>query len=356
MPQDQQKENKQIFLKNPKYILCVAVIIIIAVLCVISKYKALVFIIILLSALVTIMIIRKILRKRKEKNLQEVAQYTLADNEINKLAQYFVSRDEKYISSLGNGYIMNYLANRSFSKGFSVITNKRVYFRGSCFSGRGKALIKTNEERTVDIKDVTGSGFIYNRYVGLLLGLITAFFVFVAGIVVIAGIEMIPSLYRVESYQQVVEEYQQAAEEDPQWAEYWVVSSQLMVEEYQRRAIATSLIIGVLLSFAISCFLVFLDYLKKRKTMFQIQYAGGCIAFNVSYYAKAEIDDFQKQLRRTKDLAEESVSKITVTESPVQSSTQNSVPDELRKYADLLKEGLISQEEYDAMKKKILNL
>lgn len=341
MPQDQQKENKQIFLKNPKYILCVAVIIIIAVLCVIFKYKALVFIITLLSALVTIMINRKILRKRKEKNLQEVTQYALADNEINKLAQYFVNRDEKYISSLGNGYIMNYLARGSLSRGFAVISNKRVYFRGSCFSGQGKALIKTSEERTVDIKDVTGSGFIYKRYVGLLLGLITAFFVFVAGIVVIAGIEMIPSLYFVESYQQM-----------DKMTKY----DQQRVEQYQRMAIATSLIIGVFLSFAISCFLVFLDYLKKRKTMFQIQYAGGCIAFNVSYYAKAEIDDFQKQLRRTKDLAEESTPKITVAESPLQSSTQNSVPDELRKYADLLKEGLISQEEYDAMKKKILNL
>lgn len=96
----------------------------------------------------------------------------------------------------------------------------------------------------------------------------------------------------------------------------------------------------------------------RRKTFFQIQYAGGCIAFNVSYYAKAEIDDFQKQLRRAKDLAEESASKGPVIETPVQpaAAVQNSVPDDLRKYADLLKEGLISQEEYDAMKKKILGL
>ncbi len=113
---------------------------------------------------------------------------------------------------------------------------------------------------------------------------------------------------------------------------------------------------GVLVTFLISCFLVFFDYLKKRKTMFQIQYAGGCIAFDVSYYAKAEIDDFQKQLRRAKDFAEESASKVVVTESLMQSPAQNNVPDELRKYSELLKEGLISQEEYDAIKKKILNL
>ena len=93
-----------------------------------------------------------------------------------------------------------------------------------------------------------------------------------------------------------------------------------------------------------------LGYLLKRKTYFRIEYAGGCIAFDVSFYAKAEIDDFQKQLRRAKDLAEETATiKTVAVETPVQAPTQNSVPDDLRKYADLLKEGLISQEEYDVV-------
>lgn len=100
----------------------------------------------------------------------------------------------------------------------------------------------------------------------------------------------------------------------------------------------------------------FINYLLKRKTLFRIEYAGGCIAFDVSFYAKAEIDDFQKQLRRVKDLAEETAVRTVSVDAPVQAPTQNSVPDDLRKYADLLKEGLISQEEYDAMKKKILGL
>ena len=115
--------------------------------------------------------------------------------------------------------------------------------------------------------------------------------------------------------------------------------------------------VALLSTFLISCILTFADYLKKRKTLFEIQYAGGRIAFEVSYYAKAEIDDFQKQLRRAKDFAEETSTIKTVTaDAPMQTAAQNSVPDDLRKYADLLKDGLISQEEYDAMKKKILGL
>ena len=111
------------------------------------------------------------------------------------------------------------------------------------------------------------------------------------------------------------------------------------------------------LPFAVICCIAIKNYLLKRKTLFRIEYAGGCIAFDVSFYAKAEIDDFQKQLRRIKDFAEETTTiKTVVVETPIQSPTHNSMPDDLRKYADLLKEGLISQEEYDAMKKKILGL
>lgn len=100
-------------------------------------------------------------KKDKQKNKPEVQEYKLKDKEIEKLSQSFASRDEKYIASLGNGYIMNYLTNGSMSKGFAFITDKRVYFKGSCLSGTGKNLVKTNEERTVDVKNITGSGFIY---------------------------------------------------------------------------------------------------------------------------------------------------------------------------------------------------
>lgn len=646
--QNKQNGMKYLLSKHSKLIFAALAVVVVAVLFVIFKYMALIPIIILLVLFAVIMINRRILRKIKGKDSQEIAQCALADNEINKLAQYFVNRDEKYISSLGNGYIMNYLASGSLSRGFAVISNKRVYFRGSCFSGQGKSLVKTDEERTVDIKDVTGSGFIYRRYIGVLLGLFVAFVALIGGICgstlflsygwnnlkkyqkdtndlhniierintsdkLISNINKqitenqssidelqvelseltslqtqriseealkdlsisdflydteinaafnkylyeMDDLFRQSELFTLLHDLRDAAfdvkygnytndckarataiinETDPlsdyyldgnilidyytenpylsmnlvdfctyftgvsystiQQAyavfDYYAENGWYARDQYYATSIAygwaddniesihpytrispeeqalaasayqnfiaevaptyldseteftledivltylelhpnasfssqvntfgitteydsevnelntqianlndsnsklkneltelqdltkksssyelrynnarkdvtsafyvTSLLtitIGLLITFLISCFLVFLDYLKKRKTMFQIQYAGGCIAFNVSYYAKAEIDDFQKQLRRAKDFAEESTAKATASESPVQPSTQSSMPDDLRKYADLLKEGLISQEEYDAMKKKILNL
>lgn len=245
-------------------------------------------------------------------NVSEVEEYKLKDKEIEKLSQSFVSRDEKYIASLGNGYIMNYLTNQSVQKGFAFLSNKRVYFKGSCLSGTGKKLVKTNEERTVDVKNVTGSGFIYQSDWSLLLKIVG---------VVIALISVIVLMVAFNNVQ----------------------------TEYLLTGVGISFLIGVITA---TC-----GYLFKRTTYFRIEYAGGCIAFDVSFYAKAEIDDFQKQLRRAKDFAEETAPLKTVAvETPVQAPAQNSAPDDLRKYADLLKEGLISQEEYDAMKKKILGL
>ena len=266
-------------------------------------------------------------RRDRKKDIPEVEEYKLKDKEIEHLSQSFVSRDEKYIASLGNGYIMNYLINKSVQKGFAFLSNKRVYFKGSCLSGTGKRLVKTNEERTVDVKNITGSGFIYKRKWGFLFAIIPLLMAF--SLISTAGMLLLNAISHL-------------ANSNLRYAIYNGVAS-------VGAGVVTAIIIAIIVKLK--------DYLFGRKTLFRIEYAGGCIAFDVSFYAKAEIDDFQKQLRRTKDLAEETATiKTVAVETPVQAPTQSSVPDDLRKYADLLKEGLISQEEYDAMKKKILGL
>lgn len=258
---------------------------------------------------IIIIIAISVLKRRKEVT-QETQQTELMDADKRKMAELFVSAEEKYISSLGNGYFLNFLSDGAVKKAFAFISDKRVYFRGSCYSGQGKNLTISEENRTVDIKDVTGSGFIYKRRIGVLAGIFAALLISLGGLV-----------------------------------------SSLVV--------GPILIGAVCLPLFISCLIVFINYLKKRKTFFQVQYAGGSIAFDVSYYAKAEIEDFQKQLRRVKDLIEEASAKsvsapVTVQSQPV--AGNNGTADELRKYADLLKDGLISQEDFDAMKKKLLGL
>lgn len=141
----------------------------------------------------------QIIRKKKnQKDSSEVEEYKLNDKEIEKLSQSFASKDEKYIASLGNGYIMSYLTKRSMSKGFAFITDKRVYFKGSCLSGTGKKLVKTNAERTVDVKNITGSGFIYQRYWGILIALFLSILVSLAG--AIGGVWLSHYMSELQNY------------------------------------------------------------------------------------------------------------------------------------------------------------
>lgn len=644
--------------KKGRIYFCIIAGIILVLSVAIFKFNAIIVLSILAIVCVAVFINKKILNLRKQnKNSKSIEEHDFSDQELKKFSEYFVSKNEKYISSLGNGYIMNFFANGSLKRGFAIVSDKRVYFRGSCFSGQGKTLKKTDEERTVDIKDVTGSGFVYHRYIGVLIALFTAILTLLGGIngsaigamfswqnvqwsqenanyiaktlneiddgekniskiektissnenklqslnekldeltsqqkkaAATAAVANLPlsdiqnseiggayedylyslqnivensnafyyldSLYdcafelisinnslspadaeaddyyyllaritdfcwqlldgaiyehcladdynyygtlyvtprqycemldesSVYNYEEILavaygkvayckdfgytdddsyglyamlefgqeyidydavskfenelsESFAQAYEdfvstvapdkvgqEDISLPEIVVsylethpdasfydsvnlsdisteydndiqeitgkiaelesandeLSAQVdsinaMVSEketyqseydgYNQKSFRYFLLttvagalVALLTTFLISCILTFADYLKKRKTLFEIQYAGGRIAFEVSYYAKAEIDDFQKQLRRTKDFAEETATMRTVTvDAPAQSANQNSVPDDLRKYADLLKDGLISQEEYDAMKKKILGL
>lgn len=371
----------------------------------------------------------------KKKEVPEVEEYKLKDKEIKKLSESFISRDEKYIASLGNGYIMNFFANKSIKRGFAYITNKRVYFKGSCLSGTGKHLVKTDEERTVDVKNITGSGFIYQRYWGILVALIISLITSLVGV----GFSIYLSVDTFEAMSYFRSKVQSNSNElklleivRDEWKEInwlddfatdeiegildvkneewdilllagagkdnvYVDSEEHLIEieisgggyrdsgltGYAKHLIEEEIeeipgeknynrkqeihyfkwvilgIVAAVLSggLGLICCIGIKNYLFKRKTLFRIEYAGGCIAFNVSFYAKAEIDDFQKQLRRAKDMAEESstISDVTL-EIGEDVSVQNKTVDDLRKYNELLKDGLITQEEYDAVKKNILGI
>lgn len=373
----------------------------------------------------------KLNAKFKKREVPEVEEYRLKDKEINKLSESFISQDEKYIASLGNGYIMNFLANKSAKKGFAFITDKRVYFKGSCLSGTGKTLTKTNEERTVDVKDITGSGFTYHRYWGILIALFLSIIVSIFG--AIMGVYL--SHNDAECYLSfvsglIIEEddlkklwdvWDELEWDKPEWMGENAIRGLIGKEEYCEiygdedkitisycglshvgresldakglvptidrvdelkemiqdelnkrrqsaiiheiirikiiRALKDTLCVGLGISLVIVCCIGIKNYLLKRKTLFRIEYAGGCIAFNVSFYAKAEIDDFQKQLRRAKDMTEESTAiSDSALEIGEDVSTKTKTVDDLRKYNELLKDGIITQEEYDAVKKNILGI
>ena len=110
-------------------------------------------------------------------------------------------------------------------------------------------------------------------------------------------------------------------------------------------------------------FFVFGGYFKKKMTLLKIDFAGGCIAFNIKWYPPAECDAFQRSLRMAKDNAqreEENRSAnamraaMSAVAMPQQGAPAASGADELMKYASMLEKGLITQEEFNAAKARLL--
>lgn len=244
----------------------------------------------------------------------------LTEHQQKELESFYVDPNEKYVSSLGNGYIVNYLSTGNLRRGFSLISDKRVYFKGSCFSVQGKHVVKSNEERAVDLKDVTGSGFIYKNSTGLLIGAIITS--------VLAASILLYWLISLMS----------------QGVTFLMSLMWLMLPEGMLPLLV--LILGILMA-------LWIGYFKSRKTLFEIDYAGGKIAFDVSLYSKEEMDDFQKQLRRAKDLSLEKGSNVISNNFP--NSNMVGLAGELEKYSDLLQRGIISQQEFDELKRKAIN-
>jgi len=77
----------------------------------------------------------------------------------NKFSKFFMEPTEKFICALGNSFLKNFLLDGSINYGFAVVSDKRVYFKGRCFTLAGWKYRLVQEERVVDVKDVTGTGY-----------------------------------------------------------------------------------------------------------------------------------------------------------------------------------------------------
>ena len=89
-----------------------------------------------------------------------------------------------------------------------------------------------------------------------------------------------------------------------------------------------------------------------KKNLLQIEFAGGCIAFDVKLYGFQACENFQKILRTAKDEAVEEAENATaeavrsamssVAAPVVTQPAASSGADELMKYAELLEKKLIT--------------
>jgi len=233
----------------------------------------------------------------------------LADNPFIKI---FANPVERFVCVLGNNYAENFLANGTLENGFAILSDKRVYFRGTCFSRMGKKFTKTDEERILDIQDVTGTGFIHKNPLGLLM---TA---------------VISSVY----------------------AFIWLMSAFSSAEWAVNHPVPGVMGVATIIS-AISFFIA---YFVNRRSLFEIAFAGGAIAFDTSWLNKDEMQTFQRNIRLVKDAFIEQGSVRSTAPSPVPQATPatSNVADELRKYKELYDNGVICEDEYNSIKNRLI--
>ncbi|MCM1328113.1 MAG: zinc-ribbon domain-containing protein [Ruminococcus sp.] len=167
----------------------------------------------------------------------------------------FVDSDEYTVLTLGNGYLQNIVSSGGATKATAVLTQKRLYFSGICFEKSGRSWQKVKVSKIIDLEDITGTGFVNVTHILLLILTVLGFIGFIAMIILWATDDLSDHL------------------------------------------------IDVTLSFlftGLPGIIFMLLWLKKRFTLFNVEYAGGKIGFDVKWLNSSTVADFQRQIHLMK--------------------------------------------------------
>lgn len=174
---------------------------------------------------------------------------------IKDMSDIFVNPDEQQIATIGGGYFINLLHAGQLARGFGVLTDSRFYYRGKAYHQLKWMLYKTNEESTVELQDITATGFIFSR--NIIFAAIAALLTLIELLLIVLGLFASPD--------NVIE--------------YWLVT-----------------LIGACITAALWAL-----YIWYRRAIYQVSYAGGMIAINASAYDMKQLHDFDRKLHQAKD-------------------------------------------------------
>ncbi len=201
---------------------------------------------------------------------------------MKEVKELFADANEKECSVLGEGYLYKFLTDDVLYRGFCVMTDRRLYFKGKYFQKVGRKFRPDKGEYTIDLKDVTSSGFTTARF-GI---------VFFLEILFVIVMTVLTALFL--RFVEVVDHFY--------FGDETIIESCLVLMALGLIAVP------------------FYYYLKPFKA-FVIEYAGGGIAFLVPDYFEEDARMFQKALHRAKDLgalAKDSQAAVKDSQVPVE--------------------------------------
>jgi len=175
----------------------------------------------------------------------------------------FCNHDEHQITTLGTGYIANFISAGSLERAGATLTNRRIYFSGNTFSLRSNGtLMSIKEQKIVNLRDVTGVGYKLFSPIHYAIAAIAALLLGIMG--------MTLTMQEVRSG--------------------WQVTTQV------------SIIGGISITTGIIAFIVLLvTFYVSRKTLLTIEYAGGNISFDARWLQSNEQDIFIRNIHLAKD-------------------------------------------------------
>lgn len=177
----------------------------------------------------------------------DVKKQQRASNPYKKL---FVDSNEKLIATIGEEYASSIIRGNGISDGYGILTDKRCYFMATCYSTMGSTFTKTKDQWTIDLQDITASGFRYSSNImHLILSIISAFLCFF---------------------------------------------SLMFINE--ESSLAFTIITAVI------SIVFFVAYILSKSTFYAVYFAGGGLSIDIaSFSGVGDIDYFDKQLRIAKN-------------------------------------------------------
>lgn len=217
-----------------------------------------------------------------------------------QITDIFASPDERLEAVLGTHAAQNFFTTGVLGNGFIILTDRRVYFRGRCLRREGKRFIYMREDRTVDVENVTGTGFvhfdhIWMKVVGIILAVFTAYI-------------FIGTLFSLDD------------------SDAWIFAL-------------------VALGLGLATAFFFWRYKATKRTVFEVAFAGGGFGLGMRWMSPEESANFQKCIKLVGDDRRRQERMY---------GNGTSAATELTRLAELVEKGLISREDFEAQKARLL--